>query len=462
MEFKTDDAIVQRKYDRAAAEDDAAHALAVRRLSMANPAKLVNLDKQVEALGHQVSALAKRPVKTEVTVKTEEPKTPKTVNKPTFRDAVAVPAAAELIRRSDQTSYAKTLDALYKGARDAFRKRTAARALKAATNPASTTDVSFGADLTQHSILAPLAEKVPNSVAAALPKFGARVINMGLNASVTIPRVHLDRLPASWVSEGASIPVREGAMGSAAMYRYKQAIITVVSKELVKVSTPNIVDLVEETILQDTAKSIDLNMLSDQAAIANLRPSGIMFGVTPTASAGSTVEDILSDGKLLLKAMVDVQAVSPVIIINPLTVAALWMKQSGTSGVFPFREDINKGTLFGLPFIKSTNADAARIIAMDADRFMISAGLPEVDLSEQAALVMVDDDGAAPTMGHAGGHPGVDGSGSIHVSDAAGTTPASEVRSTLQSYALGLRLVQPITYAFERPGVVAAIDGVDY
>lgn len=74
---------------------------------------------------------------------------------------------------------------------------------------------------------------------------------------------------------------------------------------------------------------------------------------------------------------------------------------------------------------------------------------------------MVSDDGVAPNMSAATRADAVDFAGSLHVSDAAGTTPPSELRSMFQTISVAMRSITPTSWGQTRDAV-SRITGASY
>ncbi|MGR3615952.1 MAG: hypothetical protein ACU0BB_07910 [Paracoccaceae bacterium] len=222
-------------------------------------------------------------------------------------------------------------------------------------------------------------------------------------------------------------------------------------------SRPEIVGLVREAIIEDTGAALDSFFMDANGTVPTLRPAGILSDAKTQASAGASVENVMTDLLWLLEEMIAVRARKPVLLINPLLVAALGMKTTTGTGISPFTETLARGELAGIPLIVGDTVDVTQIIAMDADSLYAGVDIPEFNLSDQATIVMADDDGVAPSHGDGDG-VGI-GEG-IQVSDAAGT--GAQVRSAFQTWETLVRFAQPVTWKLARPDVVAAITGVAY
>lgn len=334
---------------------------------------------------------------------------------------------------------------------------------KSDTTSANTTRTGWAAELVETDLAGFLEDLRPISIYPTLSAAGTSIPFGGAN-QVTIPkRSGTGNVAGSFIGEDATIPVQMDNYGSNTFQRHKMAVITTFTKELERVSTPQIESLLRDAIRDDTADRIDaLLMDPTMAAVANLRPGSPWNGAATQASAGTTLDNILTDIRFLLDTLSSANAGrNPYIIMNPARLTGLSML-TNANGSFVFRDEIAQGRLMGVPLIVSTNCPAANVYIIDAADFGTAFGTPEFDVSDTATLVMVNDDGTDPSMYHNTTEaPDVDVAGSAKVSDAAGITGGpAVVKSLFQHWAIGLRMVMPITWGMFRTGTVAYVTGV--
>ncbi|WP_425044153.1 phage major capsid protein [Primorskyibacter sp. S87] len=313
---------------------------------------------------------------------------------------------------------------------------------KAATLVAGTAQSEWGLSLTATELKGFYSAMQDVSVFAQLAARG-QMIPFGSANAITIPRRPKSdegSLTPDWVQEHATIPVKQGMLGAATMNRFKKAIITVASNELIKVSNPAILSLLETFIIDDLAAGLDADLLNPAiAAIPQVRPASITNGRTTAASAGDTMANIVSDWKQLRAWASAGRYRAPVVLMHTDRRTGLEMVTDTSGDTFPFRDEVRGGSLFNLPILDSVYAPSDLAVVVDASVFVSAGDLPEVDTSSAVTLAMADSDGVAPSM---------DGTvdGSINISDAAGTVPPTEVRSMMQTYSTALRVVTPISY----------------
>ena len=346
--------------------------------------------------------------------------------------------------------------------------------VKTATAPASTTEAGWAAELVQDDLQAFLVDLQPISIYAGLRAAGV-ALNFGGANSVTIPRravggptAPLNDVGGSWVGEGGVIPVKRIQLGSQTLNRYKTAVISTFSQEIMEQSTPAIEGIVRQSILDDTSIALDGGLLDNSAIVPGVRPAGLMLGVTATNSTGDTAANIISDLKVLFAAMSSANlGAKPVLIMHPDRVLGL-STVTIASGEFLFRDEVKSGHLLGVPLIASANCATDHVYIVDASSFASANDTPTFNVSDQATLTMANADVTAPTQaddgaGAIGTADEVQPGGGIHIDQAANTPNAGYVaQSMFQTYSHALRMVLPTTWGLIRPDAVAAIDQVSW
>lgn len=333
--------------------------------------------------------------------------------------------------------------------------------MKSASTVAYTNVAGWAQELTDTAVRGFIDELKPVSIYGALAAAGV-AIPFGNDNAVTMPRrTGPNQVPGSFVGEGNSIPVKQGQFGSVTFNRYKAAVITAFSKELTRVSNPQIESLMRDAILLDTGMMLDSVLMDpSNSAIAGIRPASPWFGSASQVSAGDTLENILADIRFLFSTLSDANAGrNPRIVMNPARLTGLSML-TNANGSFVFRDEIAQGRLMGVQLIVSTNCPPTEVYIIDAPDFGTAFGTPEFEASEQATLVMLNDDGTDPTMADTNA---INAAGSVHVSDAAGVVGGpAQVRSMFQTWETALRMVMPVSWGMMREGTVAHVSGVTW
>lgn len=411
---------------------------------------------QMRAFAEGFEAASKRP---QVLTMPKEPAKPKTMARPTFRETFSAAVGAHIVQRATQKSPDAFIAEVFPGEENRLKRTTAAQVLKSATATGTTTDALFAATLVRSDTIDYFDPANLTTFSPRLMKMARTIPFNGAN-SVTVPRRNEDhKIYGAFIAEGATIPVKAAAFGSSTINRNKLGVITPFTNELLRTSSPAISDLLEDAIINDSAEAIDGFLIDANPAVAGVRPAGLLNGITPQASAGVTVDNIYEDLKYLLGIAIRARARKPVILINPLRIASLSLTTTTGTGINPFKDDLDKGILGGIPFIAANTVPETTLIVLDADSLFLALDFPEIDLSNHATLVMIDDDGVAPTMADT---DGVTVAGSVTVGEAPTTIPPSPTSSMFQQNAVALRFIQPITWMLARPGTVGQIANANW
>lgn len=366
---------------------------------------------------------------------------------------------------------------------------------KAAVDAADTTTAGWAAELVQDDLRGFLEDLRAVSVyAQLLAAPGATSLDFGGANSVTIPSRDKSsqstgtatglaaaanlgsQIGGSWVGEGGVIPVKALALTSQTLNRYKLAVISAMTNEILEQSTPNIEGIVRSAILEDTALAVDGALLDGVAAVAGVRPASPFTGANSQASAGTTAADIITDLKFLLGELAAINGANPVLIMNSNRLLGLSTVTTAAGG-FMFRDDINSGRLLGVPVISSTTVNPSTVGIIDAGSFVGANDAPAFAVSDQATLTMANADGTAPTQAgdatdHTGGALGTaeqvpaDG-GIIVAGDTTGAPTGTAVagymaQSMFQQYQTAIRMVMPSSWGMIRTGAAAYLTGVDW
>jgi len=286
---------------------------------------------------------------------------------------------------------------------------------------------------------------------AVFPKLAAK------GSSFTFGRFGIINLPmrsttptvaGSFVGEGAPIPVRQGQFVTQQMTPKKMAVITTFTREIAEHSTPAIEGILRDAVLEDTSVAIDTVLLDANPKDA-IRPAGILNGITgltPTAGGGFTA--LLGDIKQLTNALIVATRGNfrqPAWIMSPALSIAIALTPTTGAQALPFREEVSRGFLIGIPIIESTTVTAGTLILIDgADFSSVTGDDPRFEVSDQAVLHMED------TTPLAIGTPGTP------------PTVAAPARSLWQTDTIGLRMILPMNWTMRRPLSVAFVSGVTW
>lgn len=365
-----------------------------------------------------------------------------------------------MTRKHNQTKPEDTLAKLLPGDDHGNARRAALRMFeKSATDLGTTTNVSFAADLARHDLAALWQALEELSAMAQLQAIGVAISLDGLG-SITVPmRGAGDKgsLKPAFVSEGSTIPVASATLGSTNLQRFKLGIISLLTQELIDVS--NILDVVEDFILQDLAEGLDTYVFDPAStSIPVVRPAAITVGAPNQPSAGTTLANVMTDIAYIRSQLSNARRAA--IVMHSDQMRALEMLQ--VDGRFPLEGRIASGNLWGLQLIHSPYVPRDNVVGVDAASFWSASDSPQIATRDSVTLAMASAAGADPAMKADGtAQDAVDDEGSIQISDAAGTTPATETRETFQTNSVAIRVIQPITWQV-MPYSVCYVSGVGY
>lgn len=350
--------------------------------------------------------------------------------------------------------------------------------VRSAVGVADTTTAGWAAELVRQDVQGLIEALVPLSVYAAIAS-RSTVINFGDAGSVVVPSraaaFGSTDLAGAFVGENGVIPVKRTTMQSATLYRYKMAVISTITKELSRVSTPQAEALIREFMLNDTAVALDKAFLGNAAAVAGTRPAGITNGVAaiPASAAATSFEKALADLKALMNALVAGGAgARPVFVMNPAQRLALSSMYS--AGSWMFQSELAGGRLLGAEVVSSMTVPPGDVWLIDAAGIATALGASEFDASDTATLTMANADTTAPTQATLAGDRTAVGTaeevppdGGISVMDAAQRAAGKAGEGALsismfQQWSIALRHVMPISWGKVRPGVVQWVDNVTW
>ena len=332
----------------------------------------------------------------------------------------AVSAGAEqAARAADFTIYCKATLARAAGLPTDSLPDRVQRLLKTAVTPGSTTGADWSAlyDTAGRAFLASLASA--SAFDAALPfmksvPLASRV--MATTAAVT----------GATPSELSVKPISTLTVGADDIRPRKAAAIVIVSKELLKFSGPG------AALFQQELRA-GVVAATDTAFLAELYAS-----VTPTASAGSTTANTLTDLGVLLSALTLGVGSRVFVAMSPANLAKLMTKvSSGAGTAYPTLSLSGGEWLLGIPVIPTTSVPSGAIIAFDAAGF---AGVTEPPVPRSIAH------------------------GDVVLNTAPDSPPtAATVTHSLWQYdQVALYIERFFGFAQVRAGAVAAISGATY
>ncbi|CDM56277.1 MULTISPECIES: phage major capsid protein [Rhizobium] len=245
-----------------------------------------------------------------------------------------------------------------------------------------------------------------------------------------------------WVGQSKSIPVTKADFFDVNLTPLKVAALAVVSKELLRDSSPSAEKLVRDALVEASAQRVDQTFLGTGAAVAGVSPAGILNGVTAGTSAGSDIEGVIADVKALYAGFIAANNADGLQFVTTQSLAKSVGLMQNALGNWAFPGlSANGGSLLGDPLVAGGNVGAGDLILLKpSDIYKIGDRGVEVSLSTEAAIEM----DSAPA--------------------GASDTPTANtsVVSMFQTDSVAIKVVRPLNFAKRRASAVAYIGDADY
>ena len=276
----------------------------------------------------------------------------------------------------------------------------------------------------------------PESVVPRLP---LTTLTFGGNSTLKVPMRAADpQMDAEFIGEGDAIPVKYAGLTSKTLRQQKMGVIGTYTAELFERSTPNIVEVIRNAMIRDTAIKLDTAFLSDKAG-TDVQPAGMQnLAGTPIDGSGmGTVDGAIAAIKSAIVAMSNnLLGARPAWVMHP---SVAWSLQMMTTAVGnPAFPEMANGTLVGIPVYTSTTVPADLIFLIDCAEIVFAYEGPRFMASDQATLHMADP--------------------ALPLND--GTTVAAPTRSLYQTDSMALRTIWHLTWDQMRDGAVVLINDV--
>ena len=190
-----------------------------------------------------------------------------------------------------------------------------------------------------------------------------------------VPRVTASSI-AGWVGEGASKPVSEMRLDDVTMDPTKCAGIVVISLELARSSAPNAESVIRADLIGSVNLLVDATFVGTAAA-TSWSPAGILNGVTPVTSTGTSASAIAADVATVISGMTTAggEAAQLLLLMHPSTSAKVGLVFATVGAQVP------------LPILTSTAVTAGRLIVIDQTEVLLADdNVVAIDATGQAAL----------------------------------------------------------------------------
>lgn len=203
-----------------------------------------------------------------------------------------------------------------------------------------------------------------------------------------------------WVGEAKPAPVTSAKFNAIFLTWAKVYAIAAFSDELIRFSNPAAEALVQADLLKATAQGLDLTFISNRAAVENVSPAGMLYGVTGVKASGSEALHLIADIQTLTAPAIaaNLDLSRAVLVMSPARAQAIGaMRNALGAKYFP---DISKagGTLENYPVLTSNNCPGDQILFLIPDEVYLSedAG-PQIDITREASIIMDSDPEKATT-----------------------------------------------------------------
>jgi len=244
--------------------------------------------------------------------------------------------------------------------------------IKSAIAPATTTSPNFLGPIAQvEPLAAAYLETLRNASAfdALLPSmriipFKTRVVMTTLGVAGAI------------VAEGAPKPISSVTLASNEIDECKAVAIVVMTKELLMLGGPAVMDLFSRELTGAVAATTDKEFIAR-----------ITAGLTPITSAGPTAANIRTDAKLAYVAITINSQSKLYWIVSPSVAASLSTKEANGATAFE-QMTPSGGTFLGSPAVVSDGLAANTMVLVDAANIAAASGPLEIRSSGQSALQM--------------------------------------------------------------------------
>jgi len=287
---------------------------------------------------------------------------------------------------------------------------------RAVATPAMVSVAGWAAELARTVVAAALEAMGPESAGARLLQ-QALVLNLDGVGAVSVPNFVAAAGNASFVAEGAPIPVRQLTGPAALLTPFKLAVIAALTREMVEGS--NAEQIISDVLMRSAGLALDAVLFGSAAATA-AQPAGIRNGIAAlTASNNSDFQTaVYEDITTLLGAVSAVAGAGRIVLVmSPGRAAAIYMRTARTA---------DNVTVLGSAALGND------LIAVAPNGLAAAfSPEPEIETSSNATVVMDTAPGAAGTMG--------------------------PERSMFQTDAVALKMRWPVTWAVRNSAAVAWI-----
>jgi HK97 family phage major capsid protein len=300
---------------------------------------------------------------------------------------------------SDSINFAKGRfkdDAMLHKALDLRSRMSAEQIVKTAVDIGTTTDSDFASPLVYYANMVNdfIDFLRPQTIIGRIP--GLRMVPFDIRMARQTAGA-----TAQWVGEGAPKPLSRQAFDAVTLGHTKLAVITVITEELARFSSPSAETLIRNDLAAAVVEASDSDFVDpDNAGSANVKPASIINGVSAAGSGGTSEANVRTDVNLVMsewitnnKGVVGGVWIMPTVVAMRLSTMVNSLGQPSFPGI-----TASGGTFYGLPVVTSQSsgllngsANGKVVILANAPEILLADdGQVSIDVSREASVQLED------------------------------------------------------------------------
>lgn len=258
---------------------------------------------------------------------------------------------------------------------------------KATQNPAQTNVAGYVQDLINPIAVEGWLEFLrPASVIARLPFRSVTFDQSNWAGARFLYRDPSKRAAAAYRREGAPSVVRGALFSSVVLPPYIMTVITHATLEAIKYTPYGLEQILRTAMIQDTAESLDVSVLSSAAAVAGLSPAGLLNGITPIVSSGQDLDQISNDVRMMKTTFINANMGTGLYWVMSDATVLFLQTVTNALGAYVYKDELAAGRWEGLPYVSSTSVSSDEIILIATNEVAFAMSNPEITTSMEATL----------------------------------------------------------------------------
>lgn len=210
-----------------------------------------------------------------------------------------------------------------------------------------------------------------------------------------------------WVGQGKPKPLTSFAFEANTLGYTKLAAISVLTEETVRFASPSSEMLVRESLTAAIIERMDVDFVDpDKAAVANVSPASVTYGLSALSSAGPSADNVRTDIMNIVASFRESNLRGRIVLIMPESLAIGVSMMATSLGINEFPNmtadggDIRGITVITSQYLSQFTGRGNIIVALNpGEIFLADDGQVSVDVSREASIEMSD----APTQNGAAG-----------------------------------------------------------